>query len=107
MSLRATASSPTSSRDPVRARAAKSPSPMRRATAASSWIGRTTTWRRATASSAAAAKMVRRPTTIWRLRCARTSAITGSMEVATCTTARTLWSVPWQPWHRSWFGIGW
>ena len=44
---------------------------------------------------------------IWRLRCSRTSAMTGSIEVATWMTARTLWSEPWQPWQRSWFGIGW
>ncbi len=28
------------------------------------------------------------------------------MEVAAWTTARTLWSEPWQPWQRSWLGIG-
>ena len=32
---------------------------------------------------------------------------TGSIDVATRTTARTLWSVPWHPWHRSWLAIGW
>jgi len=50
--------------------------------------------------------MVRKPTSIWRLRCLRTSANTGSMLVATRTTARTLWSAPWHPWHFSWFSTG-
>ena len=41
------------------------------------------------------------------MRSRRTSAKTGSIAVATRTTARTLWSLPWQSWHTSRFGIGW
>ena len=44
----------------------------------------------AMASTAAAARMVSRPIRTWRLRCVRTSAKTGSIDVATRTTARTL-----------------
>ena len=107
MSFSAPPSSPTSSPAPARARTAKSPSPMPRATTASASIGRTTTWRSATASTTAATRIVIRPIMIWRLRCSRTSAMTGSIEVATSMTARTVWSEPWQPWQRSWLGIGW
>jgi hypothetical protein len=60
-------------------------------------MGRTTTLRMASPSTPAAATMVRSATSICRLRWARTAASTGSMDVATRTTARTLWSVPWQP----------
>ena len=70
-------------------------------------MGRTTTKRMATASTAAAVTMVRIAIMICRLRCISTWASTGSIDVATRTTARTLWSVPWHPWHRSWLAIGW
>jgi hypothetical protein len=56
--------------------------------------------------TAAAATMVESATKSCRLRCARTAIITGSIDVATRTTARTLWSVPWQPWQRSWLAMG-
>ena len=94
MSFSAAPSSASSSPAVAGARTSKSPSPMRRATRASSWTGRTTTRRMPTASTTAAAAIVRSPTRICRLRCARTSAKTGSMEVATRTTARTGLSVP-------------
>ena len=70
-------------------------------------MGRTTTLRMASPSTPAAATMVRSATSICRLRWVRTAASTGSMDVATRTTARTLWSVPWQPWQRSWLAMGW
>ena len=70
-------------------------------------MGRTTTPRITSASTPAAAAMVRIATSTWRLRCSRTAVSTGSMEVATRTTARTLWSAPWQPWQRSWLAMGW
>ena len=70
-------------------------------------MGRTTTRRMTSARTPAAAKMVRTATSTCRLRCSRTAASTGSMDVATRTTARTLWSVPWQPWQRSWLATGW
>jgi len=60
----------------------------------------------ATVSTAAAAAMVSSPIRIWRLRWCWTSASTGSIEVATRTTARTLEAVPWQPWHFSAFSTG-
>ena len=69
-------------------------------------MGRTTTERITRARAPPATMMVTMPTMIWRLRWACTAANTGAMEVCTRTTARTLWSVPWHPWHRSWFGMG-
>jgi len=48
----------------------------------------------ATASAPAAAAIVRTPIRICRLRCARTWAKTGSIELATRTTARTRLSLP-------------
>ena len=89
MSLNAPPSSPISSRAWAGARASKSPSPMRRATAESATIGRTTTELIATVKTAAAARMVSTAMRIWRFRWRRTSPKTGSIEVATRTTART------------------
>ena len=89
MSLKAAPSWPISSRAPAGARASKSPSPTRRAATASWLMGRMTTRRMATVSTPAAATIVTRPIRIWRLRCRRTSASTGSIEVSTRTTART------------------
>ena len=63
-------------------------------------------WRMATASTPPPPRWSGAPIRIWRLRCSSTSASTGSIEVATRTTARTVWSVPWQPWQRSWLAIG-
>ena len=74
----------------------KSPSPTRRAVVASAAIGRMMTERIATVSTSAAETIVRTPIMIWRFRWRRTSAKTGSIEVATRTTARTVWSLPWQ-----------
>ena len=101
MSLKTPPSSPISSRAPVGARASKSPSPTRRATAESATIGLTMTERIAIVRTPAAQRIVSTAISIWRLRCRLTSAKTGSIEVATRTTARTWWSLPWQPWHFS------
>ncbi len=90
MSLNAPPSSPISSRAAAGARASKSPSPMRRATAESAAIGRTTTELIATVRTAAAARIVSAAMRSCRLRWRRTSAKTGSIEVAIRTTARTL-----------------
>ena len=68
---------------------------MRRATAATAWMGLTTTCRMTTASTPPAATIVSSAIRICRLRWARTAANTGSMVVPTRTTARTLWSLPW------------
>jgi hypothetical protein len=107
ISLIAAPSSATASPEPAGARTSKSPSPIRPVIRASSRSGRTTTWRMATARTPAAAPIVRSPMRIWRLRCRRTSANTGPIDVATRTTARTRLSLPWHPWHRSWFAMGW
>ena len=58
----------------------------------------------AVVASVEAAMLQERPdvtrSLIQELRELRT-AKTGSIEVTTRTTARTLWSLPWQPWHFS------